>query len=121
MPVGGGSWLLSRLVGYSKALEIAISGKKIMGLECNDLGLTNRLVEDENVLNEAISWAESLSKKPTVAVGITKEDIFYSNTHSLNETITFEANKQMIAFKSEDHREGVTAFIEKRPPKFKGK
>ncbi len=120
-PDGGGSWLLSRLVGYSKALEIAVSGKKIMGLECSNLGLTNRLVDDENVLNEAISWAESLSKKPTVAVGITKEDIFYSNTHSLNETITFEANKQMIAFKSEDHREGVTAFIEKRPPKFKGK
>ena len=120
-PDGGGSWLLSRLVGYSKALEIATSGQKIMGSECSDLGLTNRLVDDENVLSEAISWAESLSKKPTVAIGITKEDISFSSTHSLNETITFEANKQMIAFESEDHAEGVKAFIEKRPPNFKGK
>ncbi|MGY8919240.1 MAG: enoyl-CoA hydratase/isomerase family protein [Flavobacteriales bacterium] len=120
-PDGGGSWLLSRLVGYSKALEIAISGKKVFGEECHNLGLTNKLVKDKEVLTRAIEWAEELSKKPTLTIGITKEDMIFSESNSLHDTIAFEAEKQVIAFKTEDHKEGVSAFIEKRIPNFKGK
>ncbi|MDC1492219.1 enoyl-CoA hydratase/isomerase family protein [Flavobacteriaceae bacterium] len=120
-PDGGGSWLLSRLVGYSKALEIAISGKKVMGSECYNLGLTNKLVEDDMVLEEAISWAKKLSKMPTLTIGITKEDMLFSEKNSLHDTISYEAEKQVIAFNSDDHKEGVTAFTEKRSPNFKGK
>jgi enoyl-CoA hydratase/carnithine racemase len=120
-PDGGGSWLLSRLVGYSKALEIAISGEKVFGEECHNLGLTNKLVKDEEVLTRAIEWAEKLSKKPTLTIGITKEDMIFSESNSLHDTIAFEAEQQVIAFKTEDHKEGVSAFIGKRTPNFKGK
>ena len=77
-PDGGGSWLLARQVGYSKALEIATSGKKISGEDCYKLGLTNKLVEDDKILEEAINWAQELAKKPTLAIGITKEDMMFS-------------------------------------------
>ena len=120
-PDGGGSWLLARQVGYSKALEIATSGKKISGEDCYKLGLTNKLVEDDKILEEAINWAQELAKKPTLAIGITKEDMMFSINNSLHDTIAFEAKKQIIAFKSKDHIEGVTAFVEKRIPNFKGK
>ena len=62
-PDGGGSWLLARQVGYSKALEIATSGKKINGEDCYKLGLTNKLVEDDKILEEAVNWAKELAKK----------------------------------------------------------
>ena len=120
-PDGGASWLLARQVGYSKALEIAISGKKIMAFDCLKLGLTNRVVSDDKILNEAKNWAHELSKKPTLAIGITKADMIHSLDNDLNATIAFEAVKQIDAFKSYDLKEGVTAFIEKRPAKFKGK
>lgn len=120
-PDGGASWLLARQVGYSKAFEIAISGKKIMAIDCLELGLTNRVVGDDKVLKEAKNWAHELSKKPTLAIGITKADMIHAMDNDLNTTIAFEAVKQMDAFKSYDLKEGVTAFIEKRPAKFKGK
>ena len=120
-PDGGASWLLSRQVGYSKAFEIAISGKKIMGQECLELGLTNKLVDNEEIVKKGINWAKELAKKPTLAIGITKEDIVHSMTNDLNSTIAFEAERQVLAFKSQDLKEGVSAFIEKRKPNFKGK
>ena len=120
-PDGGASWLLSRQVGYSKAFEIAISGKKVMGNECLKLGLTNKIVEDQEILSEAVCWAKKLAKKPTLAIGITKDDVFYSKNNDLDKTIAFEAERQVLAFKSYDLKEGVTAFIEKRKPIFKGK
>jgi enoyl-CoA hydratase/carnithine racemase len=120
-PDGGASWLLARQVGYSKALEIAISGKKVLGEECLSLGLTNRIVEKENILVDAKKWAHELSIRPTLAIGITKADIAYSLDNNLNDTIAFEANQQISAFKSHDLKEGVTAFVQKRPAKFLGK
>ena len=85
-PDGGGSWLLARQVGYSKALEIATSGKKINGEDCYKLGLTNKLVEDDKILEEAVNWAKELAKKPTLAIGITKEDMMFSINNSLHDT-----------------------------------
>ena len=120
-PDGGASWLLSRQVGYSKAFEIATSGKKVMGQECLELGLTNKIVENNEIVNDAIKWAKELAKRPTLAIGIAKEDIFHSMNNDLNSTISFEAERQVLAFKSHDLKEGVAAFIEKRKPNFKGK
>ena len=120
-PDGGASWLLSRQVGYSKAFEIAISGKKVLGQQCLELGLTNRVVENEKILENAINWAKELANRPTLAIGITKQDIVHSMNNDLDSTIAFEAEQQVSAFKSHDLKEGVTAFIEKRKPNFRGK
>ena len=121
-PDGGGSWLLARQIGYSKALQIAVEGKKIMAKECLDLGLTNKLVsEDSELLKTAKNWAHELAKLPTLAVGVTKEDIFYAMGHDLYDTIAYEAEKQVTTFDSRDFSEGVNAFLEKRPAKFIGK
>ncbi|MDG2371646.1 MAG: enoyl-CoA hydratase-related protein [Flavobacteriaceae bacterium] len=120
-PDGGASWLLSRQVGYSKAFEIAISGKKVMGQQCLELGLTNKIVENDEIVNDAINWAKELAKRPTLAIRITKEDIVHSMNNDLDSTIAFEAQRQVLAFKSYDLKEGVTAFVEKRKPNFKGK
>ncbi|MEG3656939.1 enoyl-CoA hydratase-related protein [Arenibacter palladensis] len=121
-PDGGGSWLLARQIGYSKALQIAVEGKKIMAKECLDLGLTNKLVsEDSELLNTAKNWAHELAKLPTLALGVTKEDMFYAMGHDLYDTIAYEAEKQVATFGSRDFSEGVNAFLEKRPAKFIGK
>ncbi|MDA8849570.1 enoyl-CoA hydratase-related protein, partial [Flavobacteriaceae bacterium] len=118
---GGASWLLARQVGYSRALEIATSGKKVTGQRCLELGLTNRIVAQDDILSNAQAWAEEFAVRPTLAIGIAKEDMFFAMDHSLNEAIAFEAKKQMEAFKSHDLKEGVSAFIEKRKPNFLGK
>ena len=120
-PDGGASWLLARQVGYSRALEIATSGKKVTGQRCLELGLTNRIVAQDDILSNAQAWAEEFAIRPTLAIGIAKEDIFFAIDHSLNETIAFEAKKQIDALKSHDLNEGVSAFIEKRKPNFLGK
>jgi enoyl-CoA hydratase/carnithine racemase/acyl dehydratase len=120
-PDGGGSWLLARQVGYSRALQIAIEGKKISADECLQLGLTNKLTQNDNPLQTAKAWAQELAQRPTLAVGITKEDMFYAMDHDLYDTIAYEAEKQMAAFASHDLAEGVSAFLGKRPPKFIGK
>tara|TARA_B100000945_G_C20421674_1_gene618351 strand:- start:53 stop:835 length:783 start_codon:yes stop_codon:yes gene_type:complete len=120
-PDGGASWLLSRQVGYSKALEIATSGEKIFGDECLKLGLTNKIVETNNILSKAQKWASKLAEKPTLAIGITKQDVFYSMNNDLKKTIAYEAERQILAFGSHDLKEGVSAFIEKRKPNFLGK
>ncbi|MBT4415470.1 MAG: enoyl-CoA hydratase/isomerase family protein [Flavobacteriaceae bacterium] len=120
-PDGGASWLLSRQVGYSKALEIASSGKKVLGEECLSLGLTNKLVDNSEILDSAKKWAFNLSKKATIAIGITKQDMIFSLDNNLYDTIEFEAKEQVAAFYSHDLKEGVNAFLEKRKAKFSGK
>ena len=120
-PDGGASWLLARQVGYSRALQIAVEGEKIKGEECHRLGLTNKLVENDAIVSTAIDWAHRIAKLPTLAVGITKEDMFHAMDNDLYSTIAFEAERQTAAFASHDLVEGVSAFLQKRKPKFIGK
>ena len=120
-PDGGASWLLARQVGYSRALQIAVEGKKIKGDECHRLGLANKLVENDAIVSTAIDWAHQIAKLPTLAVGITKEDIFHAMDNDLQSTIAYEAERQTAAFASHDLVEGVSAFLQKRKPKLMGK
>lgn len=120
-PDGGGSWLLARQVGYSKALELAIEGNKIDAETCERLGLTNKIVPEGVLMEKTLEWAKHLAQLPTLAVGITKEDMFYASQNSFYDTIAFEAERQVAAFGSYDNQEGISAFLEKRKPKFIGK
>ena len=92
-----------------------------MGEECFKLGLTNKLVESDEILSVAKNWAIDLSKKPTIGIGITKQDMIFSLNNDLLDTIEYEAKEQVAAFHSKDLKEGVSAFLEKRKANFKGK
>ena len=121
VPDAGSSWFLTRTVGYSKAMEIAIEGKKIPAEECLSLGLTNKVVAEGEQLEAAMAWARELVERPPLAFAMTKEIIQYGMTHGLLDTIAFEAKNQVVGLSSEDNKEGVMAFLQKRKPKFIGK
>ena len=121
VPDAGSTWLLTRTVGYSKALELIIEGEKIPADECLQLGLTNKVVPSDDLMNRALTWANRLAAKPTLAIGATKRILHYAMNHDLYNTLSKEAEEQMPLFATHDHREGVRAFIEKRKPVFLGK
>lgn len=121
VPDAGSSWFLVRLVGYSRALEIAISGERIAAQRCLDLGLANRVVPAAALASAAQEWAHQLAQRPTLALGLTKRLMQQAGDRDLETIIHQEAELQTIAIRSHDHREGVTAFLEKRQPVFVGK
>lgn len=120
-PDAGSSWFLARTVGYSKALEIATEGEKIPASECLRLNLTNKVAPQEELLQTTMDWAKRLAERPTLGFALTKKDLKFAMTHSLPESIAYEAENQVIGLSSEDFIEGGTAFMEKRKPVFKGK
>ena len=85
------------------------------------MGLTNKIVPEDELLSAAINWGKQLAEKPAIALGILKADMHYAMENSLYDVIAFEAEQQLKGLKSQDFREGVTAFKEKRNPKFIGK
>lgn len=120
-PDGGAGWFLVQTVGYAKAIEIAIEGEKIPAARCLELNLTNKVVPAADLMKETLIWTNKLAERPTLAAGLTKRGLRYSMTHGMNDSINYEAEQQVVLLKSEDHREGVTAFLQKRKPNFKGK
>lgn len=121
VPDNGSAWFLARQVGYSKALELIIEGEKISSEECLKLGLTNKVCKGEELMDKAMAWANRLADRPTVAVGATKRILNFAMTNDWYNTVCKESEEQMPLFATHDHKEGVTAFLEKRKPTFKGK
>lgn len=119
-PDGGASWLLARLVGYARAFEIAVEGKKIDAKTCLQLGLTNRIAVSGNLFSDTLHWATELAERPTLAVAITKDALHQSLNQDIYQNIALEAENQVRAFKSSDFQEGVHAFLQKRQPRFTG-
>ena len=121
VPDAGSTFLLARQVGYSRALELAVSGTRLPAARCLELGLTNRVVPAAELLDAALAWAGELAQRPTVAVGLTKRLLHAALTHDLATMIDREATEQAHAVATADHREGVDAFRAKRPPVFLGR
>ena len=117
----GSHWFLPRLVGTAKAFEYAATGKDIDATEAERVGLVNKVVPHADLEKETYALAEKLAAGATKAIGIIKRTLNKSYDMSLDELLAYEAMMQEVASHTDDHREGVSAFIEKRAPKFQGK
>lgn len=121
VPDAGSSWFLPRLVGLSKAFELAALGDKVSAEEALRLGLVNRVVNSDTLESEAHALASRLALAPTKAIGLMKRAFERSFEHDLASQLDYEAHMQQIAGRSEDYQEGVASFLAKRAAAFKGR
>ncbi len=117
----GSSFFLPRAVGSFKAFELASTGRKIPANECLALGLVNQIVAPENLQTEVAILAKKYANGPTIAIGLIKKMLNQSMYSDLPKMLALETDYQEKASKTSDFVEGVTAFLEKRTPKFNGK
>ena len=120
-PDYGGTFLLPRLVGASRAAEMFYTGEMIDAREAERLGLLNHVVAPERLTAETRALAERLAQAPPLAVRAVKQVLFGNDRAELERALEFEVTTQMRCFLSEDCGEGIRAFFEKRPPRFEGR
>jgi 2-(1,2-epoxy-1,2-dihydrophenyl)acetyl-CoA isomerase len=120
VPDVGSTWMLPRRVGVARAMELSLLGEKLPAPKALEWGLINRLVDDGQALPEAMKIAREMAQAPTKALGLIRELYWDSTENSFEDQLDLEFRRQKIAGESEDFREGVTAFLEKRPAKFRG-
>lgn len=120
-PDSGTSYFLTQKVGYHKAAEILWFGKILKADEANELGLINKVVPHDDLMAEAMQWAEKIAKLPLVTVGLDKKLLRASLKNDYYQQAELEATYQVLTWSSEDFKEGCTAFKEKRKPNFQGR
>ncbi|HXK25490.1 MAG TPA: enoyl-CoA hydratase-related protein [Myxococcota bacterium] len=118
---GGNSWLLPRRVGLHKAKELAFFGDVIDAKEAESIGLVNKVVSAGELDAVAEQWGRRLAEGPTLALGLTKRLLDASSSVTLPQALEDEARCQHITYASQDIREGMKAFMERREPRFTGR
>jgi len=121
LPGNGGTQRLPRLVGVSKALELMLTGETVGPEEAQRLGLVNKLFPAENLYAETENYARKVAAGASLAIGEIKKAVYEGIALSLHDALAFERKLVEPLFHTEDAREGQNAFVEKRPPIYKGK
>lgn len=119
VPGDGGAWLLPRVVGMSRAAEMSFTGEALSASEALACGLVSRVVPADALLDEALKLAHKMAANPGAVLRMTKRLLREGQQSSLESLLEISASYQAIAHKTPDHREAVTAFIEKRKPNFR--
>ena len=121
MPAFGGTQRAARLLGPARAMEIMLTGKFLPAAECDRIGLVNRVIPHASLLDETMKFAKELSYKGRLAVSAIIEAVLSGGSMSLKEGLELESRLFGGLAESEDKKEGIAAFLEKRRPVFKGK
>jgi 2-(1,2-epoxy-1,2-dihydrophenyl)acetyl-CoA isomerase len=121
VPGDGGAYLLPRLIGEERAKELIFTGRKIRGTEIAEWDLARDVVPDEQLLDEAIAFAETLAERPPVAIAESKRLVNDSFDADLETALQDATRAQRICSETRDHQEAVEAFREDREPKFEGR
>ena len=121
MPAAGGTQLLTRIVGKVRAMDLVLSGRQLTAVEAQEWGLVNRVVAAEQCLAEAMRWAAELADGPPVALALAKESVLFSLDSTMEAGLLHERRLFALLFATEDQKEGMQAFLDKRPPQFEGR
>ncbi|MGB9149641.1 MAG: 2-(1,2-epoxy-1,2-dihydrophenyl)acetyl-CoA isomerase PaaG [Burkholderiales bacterium] len=120
MPDSGGTYFLPRLVGSARAMGLAMLGDKLGAEQAEQWGLIWKCVDDDKLQDEAMKLANHFATQPTKGLGFIKQSLYASSNNTLDQQLDLERDLQRIAGRSDDYREGVAAFMQKRAPTFKG-
>lgn len=120
VPDCGGTFILPRLVGWKRATELMMTGDVISASRALEMGMINAVVPDDELSSAALAMAEKLAQAPTAAIGRIKELLELSATNDYGGQLELERKAQIQSGQTKDFREGVAAFLEKRPPNFVG-
>ncbi|MGH2392296.1 MAG: enoyl-CoA hydratase-related protein [Candidatus Limnocylindria bacterium] len=121
MPGAGGTQRLPRAIGKSKAMEMILTGEPITAAEAERIGLVSRVVTDELLVEDALALAAEIAKRAPLALRLAKESVNAAFEMSLTDGLAHERRLFYLLFSSDDQKEGMTAFLEKREPNFKGR
>ncbi len=121
VPDSGGTWSLPNLVGMARAKALTMLGDKIPAEQAEEWGMIWKCVDDEALMDEVMGMAKKLAKQPTKGFDLTLRAVNAANTNTLDEQLDLERDLQRLAGRTDDYREGVAAFMEKRSPNFTGK
>jgi 2-(1,2-epoxy-1,2-dihydrophenyl)acetyl-CoA isomerase len=117
----GGTYILPRLVGLHKAMELAFFGTKVSAVEAEKMGLINKVISDDELMEGAREWGLRLAAGPSLTLGTLKLGMRRSMDSSLTDVLHWEVMMQSLVLQTQDAREGFKALLEKRKPKFEGK
>jgi 2-(1,2-epoxy-1,2-dihydrophenyl)acetyl-CoA isomerase len=117
----GASWTLPRLVGFGRAKNLLMFPRLVPADEALAIGLADEVVPPDQVVARALELARQIAQGPTVAYGAIRRALVHAAAHAFAESLTVEEQLMRVTFDTADHREAVTAFLEKRPPAFTGR